>query len=103
MTAMKKATKSAFSSFLQRANTPAAEEAAAPDPARRLLGALAAGPLSPADLAERANLAPQALIEALRPLEDLRLLRRLPEGADGQVCFELTPSGRDLLAKTARA
>ena len=107
MAAMKKAAKSASSVFLQRGDSapaegPAPAAAAAARTRRTGCRRRAEAPLAVPDLAERAGMAPTALVEGLRPLEDLRLVRRLePEDPDGAIRFAPTAGGRALLAKTA--
>ena len=104
MSAPRKTTKSAFSSFLQSANSAstATVTASEPDPTVQLLAALSDVPMTLSGLAEQVGLAPKMLFDSLGQLQDLRLVRRIEDDREGEVRFELLPGGRALLAKTVR-
>jgi hypothetical protein len=68
---------------------------AATDLTKRILAALADAPHSLAEVSAATGLGPGAVIEAVKPLEEYRLLRRV-EMAD-EIGFELTSGGRKLL------
>lgn len=64
-----------------------------------VLGALAAGPLSPAEIARRRGLQRQSVRESVQRLEASGHLSRMP-GADRRTFLvELTPAGRRALAR----
>ncbi len=73
----------------------AAAPAAPADPAAALLSLLAEGPRSLADLLAATGKGPGELIDAIRPLEEYRLLKRVDR--EDELAFELTAGGRNLI------
>ncbi len=69
-----------------------------------LLRALANGALRMVDIAHRMGVVPRSVTDLVDGLEDAGMARRLPDPADRRsVLVELTPSGREVLARMGAA
>lgn len=93
--------RSAFSSFLQSANTGVSKTATpAPpsDPIELVLVSLGEEALSLPALRERTVLPVSRLMDLLAQMEPMRLIAR--EESDAGLLFRATPAGRDLAART---
>ncbi len=93
--------RSAFSSFLQSANTglsKAAPPQSPADPIELVLVALGEEGLNLPAIFERTRLPVSRLMELLSQMDSMRLVAR-EESADG-LLFRATPAGRDLAART---
>jgi hypothetical protein len=98
---------SAFSAFLKAANrrssatqqsgdrAPEASGATVQDQKHIILAALADGQRSIAEVSQATGIPLTALIEAVRPLEEFRLIRRIEK--DDELAFELTRGGYAVL------